>query len=146
MVAVKLRTATPDDAGWINERYASVHFIPSDLARDLVVIAEIDQKPVGMGRLVPAGENAYELGGMYVFDEHRGRGIAKAIVDELIRIAGDADVYCIPFAELTALYASAGFAPSDPATATDHVREKLAWCAREHDRAVVLLKLVVSSR
>jgi GNAT superfamily N-acetyltransferase len=138
---MKLRTATPGDAVWINERYATVHFIPSDLDRDRIVIAEIDGEPVGMGRLVPAGENAYELGGMYVFDDYRGRGIARAIVDELIRIAGDADVYCIPFADLTALYASAGFAPSDPANATEHVREKLAWCAREHDRPVALLKL-----
>lgn len=138
---MRLRTATPQDAGWINERYASVHFIPSDFERDLIVVAEIDGKPAGMGRLVPAGEHAFELGGMYVFDEHRGRGIARAIVDELIRLAGDRDVYCIPFADLTALYAAAGFAPSDPADATEHVRAKLDWCAREHERTVVLLKL-----
>jgi GNAT superfamily N-acetyltransferase len=138
---VKLRIATPADEGWINERYARVHFIPSDLSRDTIVVAELDGAACGMGRLVPAGEGAFELGGMYVFDEHRGRGIARKIVDELIRIAGDRDVYCIPFADLTALYASAGFAPSDPESATQHVREKLDWCRREHARAVVLLKL-----
>jgi GNAT superfamily N-acetyltransferase len=136
-----LRTATPDDEAWINERYARVHFIPSDFSRETVVVAELDGAPAGMGRLVPAGAGAFELGGMYVFDEHRGRGIARKIVDELIRIAGNHDVYCIPFADLTALYASAGFAPADPANATSHVREKLDWCRREHERPVVLLKL-----
>jgi GNAT superfamily N-acetyltransferase len=142
---MNLRTATRADAAWINERYDQVHFIRSDFDRDTLVVAEIDGAPAGMGRLVPAGENAYELGGMYVFDEHRGRGIARAIIDELIRLAGDADIYCIPFANLTALYESAGFRPS--ATATDHVRAKLDWCARElPERAVVLLKYVAPHR
>ncbi|HEX7829460.1 MAG TPA: GNAT family N-acetyltransferase [Thermoanaerobaculia bacterium] len=138
---MNLRTATHADAAWINDRYAEVHFIPSDFDRDTIVVAELDGTRAGMGRLVPAGEHAYELGGMYVSDEHRGRGIARAIIDELITLAGDADIYCIPFANLTALYASAGFVPSDRATATDHVRAKLDWCARElPEREVVLLR------
>lgn len=134
---MNLRTATSDDEPWINARYASVHFIPSDLARDRVVIAEIDGAPVGMGRLVPAGEGAYELGGMFVLDAYRGRGIARAIVDELIRLANGADLYCIPFADLTALYAAAGFEHADPTHATHtsarsspgaHASIRVRWC------------------
>jgi GNAT superfamily N-acetyltransferase len=139
---LRLRAATTADHDWIDDRYARVHFIPSDFARDTIVVAEMDGAPVGMGRLVPAGEGACELGGMYVEDAQRGRGVARAIIDELIRLAGNRDIYCIPFADLTALYAAAGFAPSDPASATDHVREKLAWCKREHERPVVLLKFL----
>lgn len=137
-----LRIATPGDAGWIQEQYEKVHFIPSDLARDVMVVAEIDGERVGMGRLVPAGENAYELGGMYVDDAFRGRGIAHAIVEELIRLADDRDVYCVPFANLETLYAESGFRRIEAVNVPEKIQEKLDWCAREiPDRAVVLMKL-----
>ena len=136
-----LRTATPDDAGWIREQYEKVHFIPSDLARETVVVAEVDGARAGMGRLVPAGDGACELGGMYVDDAYRGRGIARAIVDDLLRRAGSRDVYCIPFADLEQLYAEAGFRRIEPVDVPDKIREKLDWCAREIDRPVILMKL-----
>ncbi|HVG23833.1 MAG TPA: GNAT family N-acetyltransferase, partial [Thermoanaerobaculia bacterium] len=106
---LSLRTARPEETGWINEQYATVGFIPSDPSRETIVVAEVDGVRAGIGRLVEAGEGACELGGMYVRDEHRGRGVARAIVDELIRRAGDREVYCIPFEDLEALYAAAGF-------------------------------------
>ena len=140
---MKLRLATRDDERWINERYASVHFQLSDLSRDLMVVAEVDGVPAGIGRLVPGGDDACELGGMHVLEEFRGRGIARAIVDELLRHANGREVYCIPFADLEPIYAAAGFVRIEPRD--DHppyVREKLAWCAREiPDRAVILMKL-----
>jgi GNAT superfamily N-acetyltransferase len=91
-----LRTARPEEAGWINEQYAKVRFIPSDPTHDQIVVAEADSVRAGIGRLVDVGEGAYELGGMYVLDGYRGSGIARAIVEELIRRAGGRDVYCIP--------------------------------------------------
>ena len=100
-----IRLANSDDAAWINERYASVGFLPSNLSRDLMVVAEVDGVPAGIGRLVPAGEEACELGGMLVFEEFRGRGIARAIIEELLRHTNGRDVYCIPFAELEPIYA-----------------------------------------
>lgn len=136
-----LRTARPEETGWINEQYAKVHFIPSDLSRDTIVVAELDGTRVGIGRLVDVGEGAYELGGMYVLDEFRGGGVARAIVGELIRRAGGRDVYCIPFADLEAFYASTGFTRIEPVGIPEKVQEKLDWCAREIDRAVVLMKL-----
>lgn len=140
---MQLRLATAADEPWINERYASIHFHASDLSRDLVVIAESDGVAAGIGRLVPAGEHAYELGGMHVLAEFRGRGVARAIIGELLRIANGRDVYCIPFAELEPVYAAAGFVRIDTAgTLPAYVREKLDWCAREiPHRAVILMKL-----
>ena len=139
---MNVRLAKPDDATWINERYASVHFQPSDLSRDLMVVAEVDGAPAGIGRLVPAGEHACELGGMLVFEEFRGRGIARAIIEELLRHANGRAVYCIPFAELEPIYAGAGFeciTPDDKLPT--YIREKLDWCAREIDRPVILMMI-----
>jgi GNAT superfamily N-acetyltransferase len=137
---MNLRLANTDDAQWINERYASVHFQPSNLSRDLMVVAEIDGAAAGIGRLVPAGEHACELGGMLVFEEFRGRGMARAIIEELLRHANGRAVYCIPFAELEPIYAGAGFVriiPDEELPA--YIREKLDWCAREIDRPVILM-------
>lgn len=138
-----LRLARPDEESWINARYAEVGFLPSNLAHDLIVVAELDGQPAGMGRLVPAGPEACELGGMLVFEEFRGRGVARAIVGELLRHAGGRKVYCIPFADLEPIYAAAGFTRREPDdTLPEHIREKLDWCAREiTDRPVVLMQL-----
>jgi GNAT superfamily N-acetyltransferase len=139
---MQLRRARPDEAGWINSRYAEVHFLPSDLARDLVIVAEIDGVPAGIGRLVPAGEEACELGGMLVFQEFRGRGLARALIGELLRHAAGRTVYCIPFADLEPIYAGEGFATIEPTPALpEHVRTKLAWCAETIDRPVILMVL-----
>jgi GNAT superfamily N-acetyltransferase len=140
---MKLRLANADDAHWINERYASVHFQPSNLARDLMVVAELDGAPAGIGRLVPAGEHACELGGMLVFEEFRGRGIARAIIEELLRHTNGRAVYCIPFAELEPIYAATGFVRiTSDGELPPYVREKLDWCAREiADRPVILMMI-----
>ena len=136
-----LRTARPEETGWINEQYAKVHFIPSDPTHDQIVVAEADSVRAGIGRLVDVGEGAYELGGMYVLDGYRGSGIARAIVQELIRRAGGRDVYCIPFADLEAFYASTGFRRIEADGVPRKVKEKLEWCEREIDRPVILMKL-----
>ena len=138
---MRLRRATPADAGWINAAYAEVKFLPSDLHRDLVVVAELDGQHAGLGRLVPAGEEACELGGMLVFDEFRGRGVASAIIAELLRHADGRTVYCIPFADLEPIYEKAGFRTRDRAgDLPQHVREKLEWCEREIARPVILME------
>jgi GNAT superfamily N-acetyltransferase len=139
---MRLRLANAGDASWINERYASVHFQGSDLSRDLLVVAELDGVAAGIGRLVPAGKHACELGGILVFEEFRGRGIARAIIDELLRHANGRAVYCIPFAELEPIYAAAGFVRTTPDdTLPRYIHEKLDWCAREIDRPVILMAL-----
>ncbi|HEX2122106.1 MAG TPA: GNAT family N-acetyltransferase, partial [Thermoanaerobaculia bacterium] len=135
---IALRLAKPEEAEWVNARYAEVRFLPSDLARETVVIAEIDGQPAGLGRLVPVDDESCELGGMLVFEPFRGRGVARAIIDELLRHANARAVYCIPFAELEPLYAAAGFARTANAPAA--VMEKYEWCTRTYDKPVVLMR------
>ena len=136
-----LRTATPEDAGWVDEQYERAGFIPSDLSIDTVVIAEWEGVRAGLGRLVRVDTHAFELGGMFIVEDHRGRGIARALVEELLRRAGDAEVYCVPYADLESFYARCGFRPLREAVVPRKVHEKLDWCAREQSRAVLLMKL-----
>jgi GNAT superfamily N-acetyltransferase len=137
-IVIGIRAANMDEANWVNERYAAVRFIPSDLAKETVLIAELDGEPAGLGRLVPAGDDACELGGMLVFDGFRGRGVARALVDALVQHAGGRTIYCIPFAELEPLYAAAGFERSEEAPAA--VMEKFEWCKRTYDKPVLLMR------
>lgn len=135
-----LRLARAEDAAWINERYASVHFQTSDLSREMLVVAEVDGVAAGIGRLVPAGEGACELGGMLVFEEFRSRGIARALIDELLDHADGRTVYCIPFADLEPIYAAAGFTRrEEDEELPEYVRKKMEWCRTEMTREVILM-------
>lgn len=136
---MKLRVARPDEEAWINARYDEVEFQHSDLTRDLQVIAELDDQPAGIGRLVPLDDGAVELGGMLVFDAFRGRGVAKRIIEELLRHANGREVYCIPFADLEPIYAGVGFARTE--RAPEKAVKKVEWCNRVYERGVVLMKL-----
>lgn len=135
---MNVRVARFDESQWINDRYAEVRFRPSDLAEEIVVIASIDEEPAGLGRLVPIDEDAWELGGILVFETFRGHGVARAIVDELLGHAANSPVYCIPFAELESFYASAGFARTDDAPR--QVLDKLEWCRRTYEKPVLLMR------
>lgn len=137
-----LRRATPADESWINAAYDDVHFLRSDFTRDLTVVAEIDGERAGIGRLVPLSGDAYELGGILVFEQFRGRGLALAIVDELLRHANGRTVYCVPFSDLEPIYAKAGFVLcEDDGALPEKLHEKLDWCRREIARPVSLMVL-----
>lgn len=47
------------------------------------VVAHIDGQAVGCGAIRPFSEDAMEIKRMYTLREHRGKGIASAIVSEL---------------------------------------------------------------
>ena len=53
----------------------------------IAVLAFDGEQPVGCGALRPHGEREVEIKRMFVAPSHRGRGIAAAVLDELLRIA-----------------------------------------------------------
>jgi GNAT superfamily N-acetyltransferase len=132
-----IRTLRPDELDWANARYASVGFAASTPAHQLLV-AELDGARVGLGRLVPIGDRAVELGGIWTDQAARGRGVARAIVTALLARAGDADVWCIPFEHLARFYMGLGLAPA-PAPWPAGVADKVADCAARGLAAVVVL-------
>lgn len=133
-----VRRARPDETAWINERYDEIEFKRSAPERDFMLVAELDGERAGLGRLVPVGEDACELGGIVVFEQFRGRGVARAIVDELLRNAGERAIYCIPFSDLVPLYAAAGFV--ETGSAPRPLMEKVEWCKVTYPRGVTLMR------
>lgn len=136
-----LRFAAEDELAWINERYSEIDFVPAKHGRDLVAVCEIDGEPVGLGRLVRLSATDAELGGMYIFEAHRGRGIAELIVHFLLEHATKyTSVWCLPFAHLAAFYQRFGFrdleAEDRPPPA---VTNKRAMCLTRYPQPSLLL-------
>jgi GNAT superfamily N-acetyltransferase len=138
-MTITVRKAAVPELPWANARYAEVDFVPST-HDDLLMIAEIDGAPAGMGRVVPLGECKGELGGMVVFPEYRNLGVARRIVESLQASTDCRMLYCLPFSELEAFYCSLGFAPlTNTADVPQAVLDKHRWCNEHYDKPVSLL-------
>lgn len=134
------RRAQPGDLDWVNARYAGIDFVPSP-PTDLVIIASCNGEPAGLGRVAPLAPGIGELGGMLVFEQFQGRGLAKAIVSSLCALPGFDTLYCLPFAELEAMYAAMGFArAADDHAVPPQVSKKYRWCNQHYGKPVLLMR------
>ncbi|WP_042077323.1 GNAT family N-acetyltransferase [Acinetobacter nosocomialis] len=137
---ISLRLANAADIKAINERYAEVDFVPSH-EDELIVLASIGEKIVGQGRVVSIDSNSGELGGIYVFPNNEGLGIARKVVNFLIKNSKYSVLYCLPFAELEGFYGSMGFNPvKDMVQVPKAVLKKHEWCNSNYDKPVLLLQ------
>lgn len=84
------------------------------------LVACVDGAAVGCGAVQAAGEGVSELKRMYVRPEARGRGVAKALLTALERLAGQAGGRTLRLAtgerqpEAIAMYEKYGYVRSDP--------------------------------
>ncbi|NIF21544.1 GNAT family N-acetyltransferase [Pantoea sp. Acro-835] len=137
---ILLRLATPNDMATVNESYAEVGFVPSNKG-ELIVLAYRGERIAGQGRVTKVDADSSELGGIYVFPGNEGLGIARTIVEFLIRNAESTVLYCLPFAELEGFYGSMGFkAVSHMDKVPQAVSKKHQWCNATYDKPVLLLE------
>jgi GNAT superfamily N-acetyltransferase len=102
---LEVRAAKISEIEWINQRYDEVEFVRSVFEKEIIAIAEVDGQKAGIGRLVNVNKGNLELGGMYVFESFRGKGIAGEIIEFLLSHADSKSiVYCIPFQHLVPFY------------------------------------------
>jgi len=133
-----IRELRDDERAWANERYRVIDFEPSP-AETFALVAELDGERVGLGRLVELEPGVIELGGIWTDERARGRGIARAIVTELLARGANQRLWCLPFVHLRAFYESFGFAgAATPWPAK--VAGKLSLCAKHPTPAVVLVR------
>lgn len=139
----QLQKATKNDIHWVDSIYTKIQFLPSSFNKEYIVIAKVNDEKVGLGRLIQIG-GILELGGMYVSDNYRGKGIAKAIVQHLLAQAPKGKlVYCIPFAHLASFYKSFGFVDAE---ITDEIpqeiKHKIGYCSQTYSTETLLLQMV----
>lgn len=138
---INLRFANESDMNDINSIYRKIDFKESDYENEKIIIVESNDKIVGLGRLQKVDENSSELGGIFVEDSYRGKGIAHKIVSELVDISINFEfVYCIPFEHLGMFYKSYGFVEINTLdNVPAKVSSKFKWCNEHYNQRTLLL-------
>ena len=138
--ASTFRSKAGADLAAVNKRYQEIDFVPSHEG-ELIVLAFCDGNFVGQGRVGAVDAESGELGGIYVFPGNEGLGVARKVVDFLVKNAELSVLYCLPFASLEGFYGSMGFAPvKDRGKVPQTVTKKHPWCNRHYDKPVLLLE------
>ena len=143
MNEIKIRKAKEIEIEWINKKYDEVNFKKSQFENEFIGIAEISDLNCGIGRIVKIDFENYELGGMYVFEEFRNKGVAEKIVEFLIQIENleNKNIWCLPFENLENFYAKFGFkiVVENKIEIPKEIFEKHAWCNNTYEKKVLLM-------
>lgn len=138
-----IRKAFREEIEWINSRYDEIKFKQSNFDQELIAIAQIDGQKAGIGRLITLSDREAELGGIYVFTDYRGRGVAGIIVEFLLQHSEQfKTLFCIAFAHLQNFYGKYGFVLANGyQNIPNEVVEKYQWCKLTYESEPVLLML-----
>lgn len=144
---LKIRTAERDEMTWVNNCYDKVNFIHSQFENEIIAIAEFNGEKAGLGRLVKVDDENLELGGMYVFESFRGKGVAREIVNFLLaHVKPFQTVYCIPFEHLLHFYKQCGFTNcSNFRPVPKKILDKYHWCQKKYTHPTALLVLTLNN-
>ncbi len=138
---IEVRAAKKSEIEWINNKYDEVEFVHSTFDKEVIAIAELNNQKIGIGRLVTIDENNLELGGVYVFKDFRGQGIARTIVEFLLKSSkSKQNIYCIPFQHLASFYQAFGFIQCvDLDRVPKEILTKYLWCKDQYTTPTALL-------
>ncbi|MBX3718327.1 MAG: FosX/FosE/FosI family fosfomycin resistance hydrolase [Parachlamydiales bacterium] len=141
--ALTFKLAGHQEIEWVNQCYDQVEFVHSNLDHEMIAIAELGGEKAGLGRLVKMDEENLELGGMYVFEQFRNKGIATELVKFLLtQTKPSQNIYCIPFEHLAPFYQQFGFDHClDKAEVPEKILTKLHWCQKKYASPTALLVL-----
>ena len=148
-MTISVRVMKSDELDWVNQQYQSINFMPTDLA-DRQFIAEIESQResqrVGLGRLTYISDEIWELGGIYVLPDWRGKSVAREIVKYLLGQANDIHLYCLAFPHLVEFYQKMGFVRcSDWSKIPQKLTQKRQWCQQTYPEGAILLEMDRSS-
>ncbi len=120
--AFSIQQAKAEHARLIEELIREVDINPKglDWRRFLVAISP-DGEFIGCGQIKLHTDGTQELASIAVKTAWRGRGVARAIIEQLLA-SQHGDVYLITMASLGPLYAKFGFAPVEPAQMSTYFR------------------------
>jgi N-acetylglutamate synthase-like GNAT family acetyltransferase len=106
---ITIRPARETEAARIRDLIHSAGINPTGLDwKRFVVAADERDEMIGCGQLKPHGHDIVELASIAVYPEHRGKGIARAIIEHLIE-EGPRPLYLMCESKLGALYEKFGF-------------------------------------
>ena len=104
-----LRPARESESGQIKDLIHSVGINPMGLDwKRFVVAVNAQDEIVGCGQLKPHGKEILELASLAVVPEYRGKGIARAIMEHLLKDSRR-PLYLMCVSSIGALYEKFGF-------------------------------------
>jgi N-acetylglutamate synthase-like GNAT family acetyltransferase len=104
-----IRPARESEDRQIKDLIHLVGINPMGLDRKRFVVAVNDQdEMIGCGQLKPHGADILELASIAVYPEHQGKGIARAIIEHLLKDS-PRPLYLMCQSSLGALYEKFGF-------------------------------------
>ena len=109
MATFTLRPARETESAQIRDLIHLVGINPMSLDWKRFIIAVNDRdEMIGCGQLKPHGKDILELASLAVFPEHQGKGIARAIVEYLLK-DGQRPLYLMCESSLGPFYEKFGF-------------------------------------
>jgi N-acetylglutamate synthase-like GNAT family acetyltransferase len=109
MPNITLRPARESESRQIKELIHLVGISPMDLDwRRFIVAANDRDEMIGCGQLKPRGTKILELASLAVYPEYRGQGIARAIIEHLLKDS-PRPLYLMCESSLGPLYEKFGF-------------------------------------
>ena len=112
-----------------NAVYASIAFAPSDPHHDWTFGVFEAGLPIALGR-IQRREGELELGGFWVDQAWRGRGLARRMVEHVLdQLPPGAHAWCIPFDPLVEFYCGFGMVSVPREQAPPGIQAKLGFCA-----------------
>lgn len=143
MKRIIVKQAANHEMDWVNSKYDEIDFVKSNFDNEYIVIATIGNQNAGLGRLVKIDDNNIELGGIYVFSDFRGLGVAKNIVRNLCEESPfkEAIIWCLPFVNLLDFYTKFEFKKHENGKVPEEIIKKLEWCnaGNKYEKDVLLL-------
>lgn len=105
----RIRPARETESAQIRDLIYSVGINPTGLDWKRFVVAVNDRdEMIGCGQLKPHGQDVLELASIAVYPEHQGKGIARAIIEHLLKDS-PRPLYLMCESSLGALYEKFGF-------------------------------------
>ncbi|GAA4271786.1 GNAT family N-acetyltransferase [Aquimarina gracilis] len=139
---ITIQKAEKSQIQWINDVYQQIGFIASNYDTEYIAIANKGTVACGLGRITHIDQENLELGGMYVFEEFRGMGIANEIVKHLLTQSDQTKkIWCLPFSHLANFYWQFGFKNHEEYNfeIPKKVLSKYKWCNDTYNDKVLLL-------
>ena len=106
---IRIRPAYETEAAQIRDLIYLVGINPMGLDWKRFVVAVNDQdEMIGCGQLKPHGQDILELASIAVYPEHQGKGVARAIIEHLLKDS-PRPLYLMCQASIGSLYEKFGF-------------------------------------
>jgi N-acetylglutamate synthase-like GNAT family acetyltransferase len=106
---IRIRPAYEAEAGQIRDliHLVGINLMGLDWKR-FVVAANDQDEMIGCGQIKPHGQDILELASIAVYPEHQGKGVARAIIEQLLKDS-PRPLYLMCESALGALYEKFGF-------------------------------------